>query len=373
MLGTRTISRLIKHYSPSAKKTGAPPGTLVHIGRKRLDKVIIEVVNYNREAKNYKRVESVDELTKFYREDNQGDKITWVHVQGLHNVDAIRSIGEEFGLHSLVMEDILHTEQRPKLENYTNYLFITLPAYHYDESLEEWVYEQVSLVMGERFVLLFQESDYNYMEPVFERLKTDNSRIRERGSDYLAYAIIDVMVDYFFGIIDVIEHEMELLEDRILDTSSSDIREQIYELRRLILSLRRSLRPLREVVQKLTHVGTDLIHESTLMFLRDVSDHVIMNLDNLEHNREIVLNMMETYQASLSMKMNEVMKVLTMISTIFIPLSFIAGLYGMNFDHSVSPYNMPELTHPYGYPIAISAMVIVAIGMLIFFRRKDWI
>jgi len=373
MFGTRTISRLIKHYSPSAEKTGAPPGTLVHIGRKRLDKVIIEAVNYNQESKDFKRLESVNELKEFYEDDTLTDKRTWVHIQGLHDVETIRAIGEQFGLHSLVMEDILHTEQRPKLENYTNYLFITLPAYHHEESQDEWVYEQVSLVLGHNYVLLFQESDYNYMEPVVERLKTENSRIRQRGSDYLAYAIIDVMVDYFFGIIDVIEHEMEMVEDRMLDTSTTDLREQIYDLRRLILSLRRSLRPLREVVQKLTHVGTDLIHENTLMFLRDVSDHVVINLENLEHNREIILNMMETYQASLSMKMNEVMKVLTMISTIFIPLSFLAGLYGMNFDSSASPYNMPELSSPYGYPIVISVMVVIAIGMLVFFRKKDWI
>ena len=372
MLGKKTLSRLIKKYSPTADKTGAPPGTLIHTGRRRTDQVTMEASWYNKSTSKKQQINGASELKTFRNEQPQDDGVLFVHVKGLHEVDKIRELGGLFGLHPLVMEDILHTEQRPKLENYETYLFMILPAYDYDEEAEEWVYEQISLVLGKGFVLMFQESDFGYLEPLYRRIEAEGSRVRERNSDYLTYAITDVLVDYFFGIIDVIEYRMEEMETKLLEQSDGDIQEQLYELRRQILHLRRSMRPLRELVQKMTHASSQLIHKNTRMYLRDLYDHVVLNLENLEHNREILMSMMDTYLASLSIRMNEVMKVLTIIATIFIPLSFITGIFGMNFNPEVSRYNMPELNYPYGYPIVMGFMLVVGLLMVVYFWRKDW-
>lgn len=294
------------------------------------------------------------------------DTITWINVDGLHRVEVIERLGVALGLHPLVLEDILNTHQRPKVEDLETRLFLVLRMLTYDATADEIIDEQVSLVLGPHFVLSFQERPGDVFDGVRGRIRGARGRLRKRGSDYLTYALLDAIVDGYFPVLDRLSQRMEDLEDELIADPTPQTLHGIYDLRRDLLALERAVRPAREVVSELLRMESDLVLEETVVFLRDVYDHALQVLDSAETLREITTNMLDTYLSSVSNRMNEVMKVLTIIATIFIPLGFLAGVYGMNFQ------NMPELAVPWAYFVVIGTMALIGVGMLLFFRRRRW-
>jgi magnesium transporter len=293
------------------------------------------------------------------------DTVTWIDVDGLHNADLIGAVGKIFGIHPLLIEDILHTDQRPKVEQYPDYIFIVMQLLHWVDNQVE--FEQLSLILGDSFVLTFQETNEDPFGPIRQRLQDPPGRLRRSGADYLAYSLLDVVVDNYFLILEELGEKIEALENRLVRDPSEDLLEPIYRLKREMLHLRRSVWPLREVVAGLQRGESSHFEESTLVYLRDVYDHIIQVIDTVETYRDIASSLIDIYLTGVSNRMNEVMKVLTVISTIFIPLTFITGLYGMNFAY------MPELGWRWGYPVVWGIIVLISVVMLIYFRRRDWL
>lgn len=347
----------------ASRKAGQPPGTLAHVGERHEEEVKVSLMDYNAD-----RVEErvlADPAEGFpYR---NRDTVTWINVDGLHRVEVIKALGDQYGLHPLVLEDVLNTYQRPKVEDYADHLFIVIRMLGYDSVQNDIVDEQVSLVVGPHYVLSFQEREGDVFEGVRERIRSGRGRIRRMGPDYLAYALLDAVVDEYFPILESLGERTEGLEEELISKPTSDTLREIYNLKRDLIGLRKSVWPLREVTNRLERGESALIQPETMVFLRDVYDHTIQVIDSVEVHRELVSGMLDTYLSSLSNKMNEVMKVLTIIATIFIPLGFVAGLYGMNFAI------MPELQLPWGYPLALSIMAAVAITMIAYFRRRRWL
>jgi magnesium transporter len=343
---------------------GSPPGTLV-VPEEPVCPVVRRIV-YDAERIEEHAVPAGDEpaVTPV---DGQ---VLWIDVQGLGDLALVRHLGERFGLHPLVLADLVHVNQRAKVEAYENHLFIVLRMVHQDEAL--WT-EQLSVVLGKDFVLTFQERPGDCFDPVRARLRRAQGRLRSRGADYLAYPLLDALIDSYFP---VLEHQGELLEEMerdVVEAPEASHISRIRALKRDLLELRRALWPLRDAMAHLLHDEIPLIGTETRLFLRDCADHVFQLMDMVEIDREVASGLIDLHLSSLSMRMNEIMKVLTIIATIFIPLGFIAGLYGMNFDPAVSPFNMPELHWYFGYPMALALMLAVAGGLLAYFRRKGWL
>lgn len=294
----------------------------------------------------------------------------WVDVQGLAGVELIRALGERYGLHPLTVADVVHVHQRPKLESHDDLLFIVLRLPDRTGGL---VTEQLSILLGRDFVLTFQERPGDCFDPVRERLRRPGGALRERGVDYLAYALIDALVDSYFPILESYGELIEALEEQVIAQPEPARVARIQRLRRELLEIRRALWPQREVLSALLREDTPCIAPGTRVFLRDCADHAAQLLDMVEIHREVASGLLDLHLSSLSTRMNEIMKVLTIIATIFMPLGFIAGLYGMNFDPEASPFNMPELHWRFGYPFALALMLAVALGMLAYFWRKGWI
>ena len=346
----------------SKKRPGLSPGTLVHVGEKRFEKPKIAIIDYDNKTLNEKVTESAEDCFPF-----KGKRtLTWINVDGIHDVEVIEKIGRCFGMHPLILEDIVNTDQRPKLEDAGEYMFVVLKMVYHDEKIREIVIEQISLIFGKNFVISFQEKEGDVFNAVRERLKA-GKRIRERGSDYLAYALIDAIVDNYFVILEKIGERIEDLEEILVSDPKPQTLHQIHKLKREMIFLRKSVWPLREVISGLERSETGLINKSTKIYLRDVYDHTIQVIDTVETFRDMISGMLDTYLSSVSNRMNEVMKVLTVIATIFIPLTFITGLYGMNFRY------MPELEWTWAYPAVWFVMIIVAVSMLAYFRRKAWL
>jgi magnesium transporter len=295
--------------------------------------------------------------------------VVWVHVTGLENQEKIREIGELFGLHLLALEDVVSLGQRPKVEEYEDNLFLVMQAAEMREHLEM---EQLAVFLGGKFVVSFQPSTMNVLEPVMERLRQGKGRIRQMGPDYLLYSIVDSVVDHYFPILEQFGERLEDLEDEVVANPEDEIMAKIHHIKSELLVLRRTLWPFREVASALLSQDTTFINQATRPFLRDCHDHVIHAIDLVAAYREVGSSLSDMYLSALSNRMNEVMRVLTVIATIFIPLTFVAGIYGMNFNPSRSPYNMPELEWYYGYPLALLLMVAIALVMVIYFRRKKW-
>ncbi len=307
---------------------------------------------------------SPDELKRL----EPGEDVLWINVEGLADVELVADLGERFQIHRLAMEDVLYSHQS-RAKDFEGHLHISFPAIEEDGETTE----QVSMFVGKQFVLTFQEGrPGDPFETVRHRLRDAHGQIRERGPDYLAYALLDATIDTYFPIVDHWGDLLGNLEAEVLENPHSDLWEQICALRRKALSLRRPLRHFREAVARLLNYDGPLIQKETLPFLRDLHEHLHELLESLELFRETTSELMSTYHARLSQKTNEVMQILTIIATIFIPLSFVAGVYGMNFDRS-SPYNMPELGWKYGYLFALAVMASMGIGFLFYFRRKGWL
>jgi magnesium transporter len=347
-------------------KPGTAPGTLRPIESPRTDNVKVTVIDYSQDHFDEKPLERIEDLSA-YRESKS---VTWINVEGLNDIAVLESLGKQFGIHPLTLEDILNCGQRPKLEDYGTYHFIVMKSQRIDKDdyLES---EQISFVLSEHFVITFQEIPGDSFEAVRERLRKGKGQIRRLGPDYLAYALIDALVDEFFPVLERYGERLEALEDEVINKATPDTLNEVHRIKRELLIVRRAAWPEREVINALQREGNEFVTNETRIFLRDCYDHTIQVIDMIETYRDLAAGLLEVYLSSVSNRMNEIMKVLTIISTIFIPLNFIAGLYGMNFDRR-SPFNMPELGWTYGYPAVLTVMFTVAAGLVLYFRKRGW-
>jgi len=335
----------------------------MYIGKTKTENVKITYIDYNADHFQEKQVETVDKVFHF----NNTSTATWINFDGIHQLDTIEKIGKHFKIHPLVLEDIMNTGQRPKMEDFGDYLFIVLKMLHYDEKEDVTKTEQVSLVLSSKYVLSFQEDEGDVFDSIRERIRTDRGSIRKRGVDYLAYSLIDAIVDNYFMVLEKIGEKIEDIEDELVKNPTPMVLQTIHRLKRELIFLRKSVWPLREVISRLERWESPLIHKSIDIYLRDVYDHTIQVIDSLETFRDTLSGMLDIYLSSVSNRMNEVMKVLTVISTIFIPLTLIASIYGMNFRY------MPELEWSWGYPMVYMVMLAIGAVMLVYFRRKKWL
>lgn len=350
-----------KHHKKKLKRAGAAPGTLEYTGVKQVEHILVHQVKYSGEGI------SQSELEQGAMPEVEQGKVNWFDVRGLHDVELIENFGKHFQIHPLVLEDILHTQQRPKFEEYGNEVFIVLSAVTFNVKTYELNTEQLAIYFGADFLLTFQENENDTFIAVRERIEAGRGRIRFRKSDYLAYALIDNVVDNYFEVLDSIEDRMDELEAEINTDPSRGVKEKIHHLKFQMLALRKSVMPLREAVGKFSRFESQVMEESTGLFVRDLYDHVIRIADLIETYRDMLNGLQDLYLSELSIRMNNVIQVLTIITTIFVPLTFLAGIYGMNFD------NMPELHWENGYYYLLGLMGVIFIASLLYFKRKKWI
>lgn len=352
------------------RKHAQPPGSLVYAGEKPSSPVRIRVYDYDDD----RLEEHVLEAAADWRPYRDSKTVTWIDVDGVHDVEMLRQIGSAFGIHDLTLEDIVHSNQRPKMEEYANYVFVVLQMMHYDHDTADVEAEQVSLIFGDGFVISFQEmKEGDAFEPVRKWLRDHRGRIRRSGADFLTYSLIDVVVDHYLDILEGLGEHIEDLEDVVASDPHPEIMKRIVGLRRRVMLLRRSIWPLRDVISALERSELPFIAAETDHYFRDVYDHAVRTSEMIESSREILSSLSDLHLSALSYRMNDIMKMLAIIATFFLPLTFIAGVYGMNFDPGSSPLNMPELTWYFGYPFALTLMGSVALGMFIFFRRRGWL
>lgn len=347
---------------------GSAPGTLRAPAERRVETVTVTVMIYGPDDLKETRCSSIEETLAALREESSG--VTWVHVAGIHEIAGLEALGKRFGLHPLTLEDVVNAGQRPKLEDYDDYLFVVMRVIH---SAEAVAGEQISMYLGRGWVLTFEEIPEDAFDLVRDRIRRGKGQIRSAGADYLAYAIVDAVVDHYFPVLEELGERIEAVEDELVADPTHDTLEKIHQLKRELLLLRRAAWPQREVISALGRGEAELVRRETRVFLRDCYDHTIQIMDIVETYRDLANSMMDLYLSSVSNRINEIMKVLTVIASIFIPLSFIAGVYGMNFNTKASPLNMPELDWYWGYPVLWLLMIALAAGMLLYFRRKKWI
>ena len=358
-----------RHIKRVSKKTGLHPGSVVYVGDPRTEPVTIDIIDYDDQTIRETKAKSVEECFSF----KDSPTITWINVNGIHEVSIIEALGHHFGLHPLVMEDIANTGQRPKLEESEQYTFIVVKMLYNGKPDERLKSEQVSIVFGKNFVITFQEREGDVFNTVRDRIRRTVPRVRFLGSDYLAYALIDAVVDHYFVVLEQIGERLEFLEDRLVTQPEPENLTIIHDLKRDLVFMRRAVWPLREVIGGFDRLESEAIHDFTRPYLRDLYEHTIQVIDTVETFRDMTSGLLDIYLSSVSNRMNEVMKVLTIIATIFIPLGFLAGVYGMNFNTQISSFNLPELNLRFGYPLFWLAVLIVAGGLLWFFRRKRWL
>lgn len=351
-------------------KVGLAPGTLVHIGEKKVEKVRIKLVAYNNEKLVEKELNSVEECVAF--KDQPGINL-WINVDGLDQVEVIEKLGSYFEIHPLTLEDVLNTVQRPKMEDYESYIYTVLKIMLLDMANKEITEEkeitvdQVSIIFGYNYILSFQERDVHIFDPLRDRLKNPASRLRKNGVDYLAYGLIDAVVDNYFLILEHFGEEIEDLEDELIIHPTPATLKAIHVYKRDMILLRKSVWPLRELISSMQKIESEIIKDNTRIYLRDVYDHTVRVIESVEDFRDILSSMVDIYLSSVSNKMNDIMKVLTVIATIFIPLTFVAGVYGMNFE------DMPELRWRWGYPAVMLFMAVIGTTMFAYFKKKRWV
>jgi len=353
-----------KSRKKRAKKAGLPPGTLVYTGEKDREPIKITVMDYDEKHFVEHEIKHVEECSDY----KDKPTVTWINIDGTHRADIIESIGKIFGVHPLVLEDLMSVEQRPKMENYDKYVFIVLRMLTHNNQTDEIKDEQLSLIIGSNFVISLQESgkDGDVFDPIRIRIRDGKGYIRKMKADYLAYVLIDLVVDNYFSIVERLQEKTEQIEELIIKDPTSHNLHEINLLKRDLIYVRKAFWPLREAISVLERGETELFSPNTLLHLRDVHDHIIQLIDTIDSLRDVISDMMNIYLSSISNKLNEVMKVLTIISTIFIPLTFIAGIYGMNFKY------MPELEWQLSYPILWLIMIIIGVSMVIYFKSKKW-
>lgn len=350
-------------------KHGMPPGSLIFTGDQKMARVKITCLDYNDKTFTEKEITNLDDLNIF----KQNDHISWINICGLHEIDKLGKIGEIFGIHSLVLEDILNVNHLPKLEDHDNYLFMITKMMDLNNPSRELNIEQVSfLLLKNNCLLTFQENLGDVFDHIRDRIRSDTGRVRKMGADYLMYRLLDAIIDNYFYVLQDMDESIDNIEDDLIYNPGKKTIEIIHELRKKIIKIRRAVAPLRDMIYSIERERPPFIAKTTYIFLRDLYDHIHQNIETMENYREILNGMLEIYLSSSGQKLNEVVKVLTIISTIFIPLTFIAGIYGMNFNTSVSKWNMPELNWQYGYPLILLVMLIVGGTMILYFKRKDW-
>lgn len=340
---------------PKQVKTGLPPGSVVYIGPSRSNNVSVDVISYGKNTFRQERVKTLSKPTK----------LTWVNVNGLHDTTLIKKIGEQFAIHPLILEDVVNTEQHPVYADFGDYLLVILKMIYFDA--DKLRIEHVSIVLGKDIVFSFQEMGGDVFNTIRERLRVQTSTIRSKSVDYLAYSLIDAIIDNYFVVLQTLGDRIEKLEETLLASPNQKHLTLIHQLRRELLFLRKNIWPLREVISNLQRTESKLVKPATKKYVGDLYDHVIQIIDTLEIYREMSSGMFDVHLSLTSNKMNEVMKVLTVIATIFIPLTFIAGVYGMNFRH------MPELHLPWFYPALWAVMICIGLGMFLYFKRKGWV
>ncbi len=362
----RDVKRHIRFARPFTRRTrpGAAPGVIQSLPD--APPTEIRAIQFGPDQYSDKILESPDEIEVLVGQ----SPVTWVNVNRLGDAETIQHIAAIFGLHALAVEDVVNVHQRAKLESYHDHLFLVVRM---PSSNAELHYEQVSLFIGKNFLLTFQEEPGDCWDPVRERLKRGRGKVREQGPDYLAYSLVDAALDAYFPVLEAIGEEVDRLEERVLSRADSHLITEIHSVRRDLLLLRRSLWPHREAINSLIRDDHPLITMETRLYLRDCYDHAVQLIEVSEMYREMCSDLRDFHFSQLSWRMNEVMKVLTIIATMFIPLSFITGLYGMNFDPNVSPWNMPEVKWYLGYPFALGLMLLTAGSFLYFLWRRGWL
>ncbi len=356
------MARTHRRHSLS-KKAGQPPGTLIApAGEKPSVPVRITIMDYDQSSFQEKTVESIAACAPF----RQTDTVTWINIDALTNVKVIEQVGSCFAIHPLILEDLLNTGQRPKIEEMEGYVYVTLKMLQWHQHDDSVKIEHVSLIIGPNYLISLQEDPGDVFDPVRDRIRKEG-KIRKFGTDYLAYSLIDVIVDNYFVVMEHLEEQVEVLEGDLVENTSRQLLSRISDLKRDMIFLRKSVWPLREVIINLERTDSPIVKEPTRIYLRDVYDHTIQVIDTLEIFRDMVSGMIDIYLSSLSNRMNETMKLLTLIATIFIPLTFIVGVYGMNFP------DMPELHSVYGYPAVWGVIIGVALLMVGYYRKRGWI
>ncbi|MBA4422770.1 MAG: magnesium and cobalt transport protein CorA [Syntrophus sp. (in: bacteria)] len=343
-------------------KTGLPPGFLIHIGEKHSEKAKITLREYDETYFREKEISTLDGVLP--SSDRAG--VAWIHIDGLQEIHLLEQMGSVFNLHPLILEDILNTEQRPKSEDHDEYYYIVLRLFCEDAD-DGFVPEQISIVLGSNWLISLQEKEGKLLDPVRERLRNEKGRLRRAGADYLAHALLDVIVDSVFPVLDKFGEKIEILEEKLVGSPSPKTLQSIQTLKREMIFLRKSVWPLREMIGGLARSDSSLIHESSVIYFRDIYDHVVQVIDTIETYRDMLSGMLDIYLSSVSNRMNEIMKVLTLIATLFMPLTFLVGVYGMNFKY------MPELEWQWGYFVLWGLMIVTAVVMLFYFKRKKWL
>lgn len=343
---------------------GLPPGTPVHIGEQSTKPTKITILDYDQHNFQEKEIKNLEECFPY----RDSPTVTWINVDGIHDVNLIQKIDEHFGIHPLVLEDIVNTAQRPKIEDFGENIYIVLKMLYFDPQGTEIISEQVSILLGHNYVISFQETEgFDVFNTIRERIRSNKGRVRKMGADYLAYCLLDCIVDYYFIILEKLDEKIEKLEEELVVKTKPEIPQAIHVLKRDMIFLLKQIWPLREVINNFQHMESRLIKKTTGVYVRNVYDHAAQVIDTIETFRDILFGMYHLYVSNLSNKLNEVMKVLTIIATIFIPLNFIASVYGMNFKY------MPELEWRWGYYDILVVMCLIAITMLLYFRRQKWL
>jgi len=359
----KKIKRMPRFFKKASKKAGMSPGTLVHVGEQKIETARISLMNYDQDRLEEKELKRIEE--SFVYKDSL--PVSWINIDGLHEVEVIEKIGTHFNLHPLTMEDIVHTGQRPKVEDFEDYIYLVFKMLKLDEASSHIASEQVSLILGPHCLISFQETERDVFNFVRERIRKGRVRIRKSGPDYLAYALVDAVVDHYFLILEKMGEKIEEFEERLHVEPTPEILQAIHHLKREMIYFRKQVWPIREVLNTWQKTESPLVQDANKVFISDVYDHTIQVIDTIESFRDIISGMMDLYLSTVSNKMNEVMKVLTIMATIFIPLTFVAGIYGMNFKF------MPELEWKWSYPVLWIFLIVVFFGMVYFFKRKKWL
>ena len=354
------MSRLMKR---SRKKLGLSPGTLIHIGDQKIGEVKMSLMNYDPGQLIEKELTSIEDAFPY----KDTPPVTWINVDGLHDLEIIEAIGRHFGIHPLTLEDIVNTGHRPKAEDFEDYDYIVLKMLTYNEDQNHILAEQISFILGPHYLISFQETEGDVFNFVRERIRKAKGRIRKSGCDYLAYALIDAIVDHYFLVLEKMGGKIELLEEDLLDDTQTENLQSIHHLKREMIFFRKQVWPIREILSSLMKEEGSLIQETTQIFIRDLYDHTIQVMDTIESFRDVLSGLQDLYLSTISNRMNEVMKVLTIMATIFIPLTFIAGIYGMNFEY------MPELKISWAYPALWILLIAIFLFMIFWFKRKKWL
>ena len=352
----------MKEKVERSKKTGLPPGSLIPVEEEQRKAPRISIFEYDESHCSERDITEID-----YPSVLESKKINWINIDGLSDTRLFERIGSGFNIHSLTLEDILTIDQRPKMENHVDYLYIVLKMINWDDGTADLEVEQVSLLLLRDTVLSFQEKTGDVFDPLRERLRRGTGRTRKEEADYIVYSLMDAIVDNYFNVMDKLRQEIELIEEEVIEDPETSTSVEIHKMRNQVAMLRRSIWPLREVLATILRSESELLRSHTLPYFRDLYDHTVKVIETLEMFRDNLAGLLDIYLSSVSNKMNEVMKVLTMISTVFIPLSFLAGLYGMNFRY------MPELNHRMGYPVLLLVMALLVVFFLLFFKRKKWL